>query len=574
MIKRIVKGLNGKRLRKRITSATIIIALIVSISAIIALIGIMVMGNRYNYALVNYGFSQGDVGRMMVTFADSRSNLRAVIGYEDTDMVQASYEEYETVKQKCKDYVVAAEDTVASDTERKLYDQIVTNMESYWKLSDECVELGKKPSDTANRTKAQKMGQTDIKPLYETIYEDMLELLNANTNNGNTMEKNLLWLTYLLMAAVVIVICSAMYIANRVGIELAENIANPLDKLSQRLTTFAQGDLSSEFPAMDADDEVSDMVKVAKDMAENLSLVIHDVNQRMEMMAKNDYTCVSEVPERYLGEFAGMNDAIHQMNTDMNQTMRHIEEAAAQVSIGAANLAEGSQSLAEGSTDQAGAVEELLASFANITEGVEHTHDSAKVSYDLSVKYAKEADRSQEEMLTVTESMQRMGEMSQKIESIIGEIEEIAEQTNLLALNASIEAARAGEAGRGFAVVATQIGKLADDSAKSAVNTRELIMSSIQETENGKRAVEKTAQSIADLVVGINEVAEKSRELEELSETQSEQMKQAEAGVNQISEVVQSNAAIAEESSATSEELSAESISLNELVKQFKLKRD
>lgn len=49
-------------------------------------------------------------------------------------------------------------------------------------------------------------------------------------------------------------------------------------------------------------------------------------------------------------------------------------------------------------------------------------------------------------------------------------------------------------------------------------------------------------------------------------------MKQAEAGVNQISEVVQSNAAIAEESSATSEELSAESISLNELVQQFKLK--
>lgn len=574
MIKRIVNSLNSKRLRKRISSATIIVALIVSISGIIGLIAMMVMGNRYNYALVNYGFSQGDVGRMMVTFADSRGNLRGCIGYEDTDMISDCYEAYETTKQKCKDYVVVAEDTVASDRERELYDAIVTNMETYWKISDECVELGKNPLNSANRTKAQKMGQTDIAPMYDTIYADMLELLNANTDNGNATEQNLLYLAYVLIALVVIIIVVALYSANRIGIALAENIANPLDKLSQRLTTFAQGDLSSEFPVMDADDEVSDMVKVAKDMADNLSLVIHDVNQRMEMMAKNDYTGVSEIPEKYVGEFAGMNDAIHQMNVDMNQTMRHIEEAAAQVSIGAANLAEGSQSLAEGSTDQAGAVEELLASFANITDGVEHTHESAKVSYELSVKYAKEADRSQEEMLTVTESMQRMGEMSQKIESIIGEIEEIAEQTNLLALNASIEAARAGEAGRGFAVVATQIGKLADDSAKSAVNTRELIMNSIQETETGKRAVEKTAQSIADLVVGINEVAEKSRELEELSETQSEQMKQAEAGVNQISEVVQSNAAIAEESSATSEELSAESISLNELVKQFKLKRD
>ena len=154
-----------------------------------------------------------------------------------------------------------------------------------------------------------------------------------------------------------------------------------------------------------------------------------------------------------------------------------------------------------------------------------------------------------------------------------GEIEKIAEQTNLLALNASIEAARAGEAGKGFAVVATQIGKLADESAQSAVNTRELIMKSIEEIENGNRAVEKTSATIAELVSGINEVAEKSNQLEQLSETQAGQMKQAEGGVNQISEVVQSNAAIAEESSATSEELSAESDSLSDLVQQFKLKK-
>lgn len=49
-------------------------------------------------------------------------------------------------------------------------------------------------------------------------------------------------------------------------------------------------------------------------------------------------------------------------------------------------------------------------------------------------------------------------------------------------------------------------------------------------------------------------------------------MSQAEAGVNQISEVIQANSATAQESSATSEELSAEAISLDELVKRFKLK--
>ena len=76
-------------------------------------------------------------------------------------------------------------------------------------------------------------------------------------------------------------------------------------------------------------------------------------------------------------------------------------------------------------------------------------------------------------------------DISNKIEQITSTIEDIASQTSLLALNASIEAARAGDAGRGFAVVAEQIGKLATDCQKSAVNSRELIGKTLEEITKG-----------------------------------------------------------------------------------------
>jgi len=376
-------------------------------------------------------------------------------------------------------------------------------------------------------------------------------------------------MSIIFLIVIVAMIVFAFAQAMRMGSSIAKGIAVPLGELSDRFTTFAKGNLTDPFPVVDTQDEVADMINTANEMKETLKLVIADCGKHLADMASGNFDIRTDCPEVYQGEFEKLLLAMRDMKNQMIVTLRSIEDAS-----GSTNLAEASQSLAEGATEQAGAVEELQATITSITENIEKSADQAHESYVQAKQYADEADNSRVQMTAMVDAMTRINETSKNIENIISEIEDIASQTNLLSLNASIEAARAGEAGRGFAVVADQIRQLAEQSTKSAVDTRKLIEGSLEEIAEGNKAADKAAASIETVVEGIGKIAESARNVRQVSRDQATAMEQAEQGVNQISEVVQANSATAQESSATSEELSAQAVSLDELISKYILPQE
>lgn len=556
------------KIRARLKKAFTIIVVLSSIAGVLGALAMIVTMEQYKSALTNYGFSQGDIGKAMTVFTDVRSATRGIIGYSDPELVNSLITTHDEKKQAFEEYWTTVGETTVSQKEKDLYNQVEDQIQQYWDLDQQAIDLGK-TQNAEDRLKAQTLMQEQVAPLYNNIYDTMKELMNENVREGDALSAKLNVMGLIFLAIIVAVIILAISAATKMGHSISQGIAAPLDQLAKRLETFSRGNLSDPFPTVNSKDEIADMIHSANDMAEKLSFVIADTGEVMTQMANGNYNVTSKNPDMYQGDFEQLYLSIRNMKSQMVQTLRSIEEASKQVSAGAANLADASQNLAEGATEQAGAVEELQATITNITSNIEQAAEQAQESYEQARKYANEADNTRAEMKAMVDAMARINDTSTKIGNIISEIEDIASQTNLLSLNASIEAARAGEAGRGFAVVADQIRQLAEQSTKSAVDTRDLIEGSMQEIKEGNKAADSAAASIETVVDGIGKIAESSRSISEISKDQANAMDQAEQGVNQISEVVQSNSATAEESSATSEELSAQAISLDELISKF-----
>ena len=562
----------GMRIEERLRKAFNIIIIIASVGSVVGILSLLVVVSSLENATANYALPQGDIALFMNEYAECRSNTRGIIGYEDQDLIDQLVEKHTTRVDNTIARFEALHETIVTPEGEDAYAKIKNALDAYLAKEAEIIELGGNTDVEKNR-QAQKMAINDLAPLYEELDKATLALMNINIEKEHQMEvlcEVLEWGAIILM---VVLLIAASIISKRIAYIISKGISKPLAQLEGRFETFAEGDIKSEFPTSNAQDEIAGLMNSSHNMAERLKMIILDVERMCAEMSNGNFNVESDCADAYVGDLAELYVSIKNMNINVSNALKEVESVSNQVNDGATNLAEAASSLAEGATDQAASIEEMLATMNTVSDGLKYTAQSVDEAYVQALACANDAQQSHKEMGNMVESMNRISETSKKIENIIAEIENIASQTNLLSLNASIEAARAGDAGRGFAVVADEIRDLADQSAKSAVDTRELVNNTLREIEEGTKVAGRTADVLYGVVDSIQKIAETSKTLSENTQVQAEAVEQADQGIARISEVVQSNSAAAEESYATSEELSAQAATMHNLVAQFQLKQ-
>jgi methyl-accepting chemotaxis protein len=411
---------------------------------------------------------------------------------------------------------------ISSPEERALYDDFKKNWELYLAQHTQVISLSR--AGRNDEAKALIRGQSQ--KLFDGSQASLRKILDINIEGGKEASRlgdmlydsSRFWIITLLLGAVVIGVCLALFIAR----SLVKQLGGEPDYAAAIATQIATGDLTVAVETKAGDK--SSMLYAMKAMRDSLASIVGQVRTGTETIA-----------------------------------------------TASSQIAAGNHDLSSRTEEQASSLEETASSMEELTSTVKQNAENARQANSLATSASEVATKGGAVVSQVVDTMGSINESAKKIVDIIGVIDGIAFQTNILALNAAVEAARAGEQGRGFAVVATEVRNLAQRSAAAAKEIKALIGDSVEKVEVGTKLVDQAGATMDEVVASVRRVTDIISEIAAASHEQTSGIEQINQAISQMDEVTQQNASLVEEAAAASEAMQGQAGNLAQLVSVFKL---
>ncbi|WP_144821149.1 methyl-accepting chemotaxis protein [Marinobacter piscensis] len=371
------------------------------------------------------------------------------------------------------------------------------------------------------------------------------QVASARTNIEESIADTL---RFSILVTLVVVVASVL-----IGVFAGRTVTRPLDNVSNMMQEIADGD--------------------------------GDLRQRLPEDGNDE---LSELGRRFNGFVIKIQETIREVGSTTDQVASAAEELSRVASDTHASVqAQGTE------TDQiASAINEMAATVQQISgnasevEGAASDADRMAKDGGQTIANAQGAvNRLSDEIQESAHSINALAEKSDDIQKILDVIHAVTEQTNLLALNAAIEAARAGEHGRGFSVVADEVRQLAQRSAESADQIREMIEGFVSESrlavdrmnssrEGSTETVERinhATDALTTIETSVGQIHDQVAQIATAAEQQSQVAEEINQNVVRIVDAAQHSNTSVTQTNEASQELARLGESLRGLVGQFKV---
>ena len=349
---------------------------------------------------------------------------------------------------------------------------------------------------------------------------------------------------------------------------MGSKLNDVVGKISELVENAARGDFNTRIDAESQQGFYRKLSEHLNRLNSSTESAMAELMQTLSSMADGDLT--NTVDQQYEGIF-------DELKKDANTTIANLENVITDIQRGAASVKDAAKEISQGNLDlsrrteqQAASLEETASSMEEMTATIIQNTESSKNASVLASNTRQVAEDGGQVVDQAISAMGAISDSSSKIADIISVIDEIAFQTNLLALNASVEAARAGEQGRGFAVVAGEVRNLAGRSATAAKEIKDLIEDSVKKVDEGKSLVNRSGESLTNIVGAVKEVSDLVAEIATASEEQSQGISEVNRAVTKMDEMTQQNAALVEEVASTSDALGTQAADLESKIGFFK----
>ncbi|WGT28008.1 methyl-accepting chemotaxis protein [Pseudomonas marginalis] len=311
----------------------------------------------------------------------------------------------------------------------------------------------------------------------------------------------------------------------------------------------------------------------------------NDFRARVKVLGRDE---LGQTARAFNGLLEGVQGALLRVLESATAIARAADEtysASTQVSVASARQS-------EAATAMGAAIGEVTASINSVSANAQAVLGRSKLACTVAVQgaqamtlVANEMDQVNLAVAQASVSIDDVNGQSAQIAKVTHVIRDVAEQTNLLALNAAIEAARAGEQGRGFAVVADEVRQLAERTAQSTVEIRQMV-GTMQAAVNGSAS---DMSFIVDKVQSGKFLSSKAAEHVLVVEQHSQQVSEAITGITSalreqsvvahgiaqdvqlVAQMSQENSRIAAETTRVSQTLQASAVALHEAITRFKV---
>lgn len=532
--------------------------------AVSVLAVLFILTDKYRAALDDYGFSQGDVGKVGIVFQGECVLSRDIILADDkvrqdeaVAALKANRENFHNILSNAMKFIQAPEVVEALS-------QISGEYESFRQIVDDATAL----AQSGEREQALQKLENQADELATSIEKKINDAMDVTLARGKEIAARINAVRTVMTVLVLVFALAVIMVSLGVSRAIVKQIREPIQNMLESARRISMGDLAVELEASSRD-EIGSLAAAFQEMVMHFRGYISAI--RSVTAGMEAHRLDMAVTEEFYGEFSQIKDSLNNTIQSMNQAFREMSGAAGQVRQKSEQTAEQAKTLEDNTTEQAGIVEELVASLSLITEKVNENAKDARSAEELSKSTSDIADKGSDNMKQMVDAIGQINASTDKIQVIIKTIQDIASQTNLLSLNAAIESARAGEAGRGFAVVADEIRGLADESQRAAETIVGLIDECARASENGVRIVNETADTLNRIVEGIRQSGEIVSRISEVSENQAVSLSEASNGVGGIAELMQTNMSLSEESAGAAQELLRQSELLKDYIQQFRL---